>query len=74
MTSVEQREFERDMETFVDMYEAAQNIKESAQHIPQQRKACNNAVKVQCLCCGEWFINIDGCPNGCRAGVTTAIA
>lgn len=47
--------------------------KESAHHTPQ-RKACNSAAKVQCLRCGVWFYNIDGCPNGCRAGVTTAIA
>ena len=54
-------------------YTTAFNTVEN-QHIPQHRKACNNAVGVQCLRCGEWFINIDGCPNGCRAGVTTAIA
>jgi hypothetical protein len=56
---------------------ALQYIKEARPTVRkavQQRKACNNADKVQCLGCGEWFINIDGCPNGCLAGVTTAIA
>lgn len=51
----------------------ARDTKDPALHNAEQRKACNNAVKVQCLRCGEWFVNIDGCPNGCRAGVTTAI-
>lgn len=35
---------------------------------------CNNAdIKVQCIKCGERFVNIDGCPNGCRAGLTFVI-
>jgi hypothetical protein len=53
-----------------DIKEARPTVRKAV----QQRKACNNADKVQCLGCGEWFINIDGCPNGCLAGVTTAIA
>lgn len=59
MTSAEQREFERDMETFVDMYEAAQGIKESAQHIPQhgQHETAHEPC-VRCVCgpirC-KWF-------------------
>lgn len=41
----------------------------------QVRKASTQItpMKSQCNRCGCVFINIDGCPNGCRAGVTSAV-
>jgi len=42
-------------------------------HKRQEKKKEELPPKVQCNVCGEWFWNIDGCPNGCRGGIVEHI-